>query len=282
MDNGSSYTDRRAKMLELRLQRVYRGAQKDLEQGFDRFLKRHMKKGTEMLKKLADGEITQQQYADWMRSQVAAGKKWQQQIDDATDRLKTANEKALRIVREEQLNVFTENANYEEYQIEKDYKGTIRFDIYDEQTVERLVDEKPELMPRKVLDGRKDKAWNQGVISNAMATSIVRGESIPEVARRLAHDTANTDMTAMVRYARTAMTAAQNAGRLETMHQAETLGIHVRKQWLATLDRRAIHTGCWTDRNRTLINHSKANTETLCIRETRQRTRQTSGIAAAH
>ena len=40
----------------------------------------------------------------------------------------------------------------------------------------------------------------------------------------------------MTRYARTAMTGAQNAGRIESMTQAAELGIFVRKQWMATLD----------------------------------------------
>ena len=45
-------------------------------------------------------------------------------------------------------------------------------------------------------------------------------------------------MKAMVRYARTAMTSAQNAGRMETLHRAKGMGIQCKKVWLATLDRR--------------------------------------------
>lgn len=238
MDYGSTYANRRIRMLELRLQRVYRGAQKDLEAEFDAFLKKHRTQGDIMLRKLTNGEITKKDYEKWMRTQVATGKEWQKKIDDATDLLKTANEKALAMVRDEQLNVFSETANHEAYQIEKDFKGTVSFEIYDQQTLELLVEEKPELMPRRIVDGRKDKAWNQGVISNALATAIVHGDSIRDLALRLSHDTANTDMKAMTRYARTAMTSAQNAGRMEAMHQAQSLGIKIQKEWLATLDSR--------------------------------------------
>ena len=39
-------------------------------------------------------------------------------------------------------------------------------------------------------------------------------------------------------YARTAITAAQNAGRIERLHEAEEMGIKVQKRWMATLDDR--------------------------------------------
>ena len=238
MDYGSRYTDKREKMLALRLQKVYLEARKEIEKRLDAFLNQHMETGTEMWRKVVAGEIEIDEYNQWMKRQVFIGKKWKGEIDHLTDMLKTTNEKALSVIRGEQYNVFSENANYEAYTFEKDLRGAISFDIYDEATVERLVDKKPELLPRKTINGKKDKAWNQGVISNAVTRAIIQGESIDKLAARLARDTASTDMRAMVRYARTAMTGAQNAGRIETMHRAEDMDIFVRKAWLATLDRR--------------------------------------------
>jgi len=236
MDYGSTYADRREKMLGLRLQKVYRESQKDLEKQLDEFLDQHRKAGAVMWKKLQEGEITQQEYHEWMKAQVFKGKQWRQKIDHMTDLLKTSNENALSIIRNEQYNVFSENANHEAFTIEKETTGAISFEIYDNSSLARLVRDKPELLPRKTINGRKDKAWNQGVIANAVARAIIQGDSIDKLARRISHDTANTDMKAMVRYARTAMTGAQNAGRIESMQQAEELGIQVRKGWLATLD----------------------------------------------
>lgn len=249
MDYGSRYADKREKILALRFQKIYLEAQKNLEEQFEAFLNLHRIKGTEMWQKLRDRDITQKEYSSWMRSQVLTGKEWQRRIDSATEMLAIANEKALSMVRGEQMNVFAENANYESYQIEKDFRGAVSFDIYDNATVDMLVNKKPELLPPPLYDAvqlvpekklirKKDRAWNQGVIANAVTQAIVQGESIPKLAMRLARDTANTNMKAMVRYARTAMTGAQNAGRIETMHRAQDMGINVRKQWLATLDRR--------------------------------------------
>jgi len=41
-----------------------------------------------------------------------------------------------------------------------------------------------------------------------------------------------------IRNARTAMTSAQNAGRIESYHYAQSIGISLKKEWLATLDNR--------------------------------------------
>ena len=44
-----------------------------------------------------------------------------------------------------------------------------------------------------------------------------------------------------IRTARTAITAAQNAGRLDTYRAAQDMGIKLKKQWMATLDNRTRH-----------------------------------------
>ena len=236
MDYGSRYADRKEKILALRLQKVYRETQKDLEDQLEAFLQQHKKEAAKQWDRLIAGEITQRDYHKWMQAQVFKGKEWRGKVDYMTDLLKTTNEAALSIIRNEQYSVFSENANYETYTIDKETRGSVSFEIYDSDTVERLIQEKPELLPRKTLNGRKDKAWNQGVISNAVTHTILQGESIDKLARRISHDTANTDMKAMTRYARTAMTGAQNAGRIESMTRATEMGIFVRKQWMATLD----------------------------------------------
>ena len=44
-----------------------------------------------------------------------------------------------------------------------------------------------------------------------------------------------------IRAARTAVTGAQNAGRLESYRAAEEMGIKLQKQWMSTLDNRTRH-----------------------------------------
>ena len=49
------------------------------------------------------------------------------------------------------------------------------------------------------------------------------------------------DRAAAVRNARTAMTSAQNAGRLASYRDARKLGVNVMAEWLATHDNRTRH-----------------------------------------
>lgn len=248
-DNGQRYTDRRQAVLHQRLQRVYRQSQKELEQKLESFVKKYEKRNQQKLQDLHAGIITEQEYKDWLSGQVFITNQWKAKVEEAAYTLLSSNEKSLTLIRDEQLNVFAENANYQAYMVEtivgahpetnKELKlGSVNFDIYDTATVDRLIKKRPELLPRKVVNGKKDTAWNKQIIWNTITQGIIQGESIPQIAKRMAHDVASTDMKAMVRYARTAMTGAQNAGRMETMHRAQNMGIRCQKQWLATLDGR--------------------------------------------
>lgn len=254
-DYGSQYADRRQKIIEWRLLKVYREAQKELQAKTDSFVRRTLKEERAKQKQVAAGIITEQEYKDWRIGREFAGKQWDSKVRMMTDTLFHYNERALDVIREEQFNVFAQNANFQAFNFEKDAKGGISFDIYDETTVERLIREKPELLPPKKVNGKKDRAWNQGIIANSVTQGILQGEGIPDIAKRIARDTASRNNKSMTRYARTAMTAAQNAGRLETMHRSKGMGIKVKKTWIATLD------------NRTRDAHAELDGETVDIDE---------------
>lgn len=236
MDWGSRYTEHRLKILDSKLRRVYRQAEKEIQGELDQFTEKKKKRNDLLLKKLDDGEITEQQYKDWLAGQAFMEKQWKMKQEQVTASLLHANEEALAIVRGEQLNVFAENANHQAYEIEQDFMGAYSFNIYDKKTVENLLTNDPELLPPRKINGRKDRAWNQGIINNCVTQGIIQGESIDKITKRIAKDTASKDMKAMRRYARTAMTSAQNAGRMEMLKRAHGMGIKVQKEWLATLD----------------------------------------------
>lgn len=50
-----------------------------------------------------------------------------------------------------------------------------------------------------------------------------------------------------IRTARTAVTGAQNGGRMDSYHAAEKMGIRMKKEWLATLDNRTRHAHAMLD-----------------------------------
>ena len=234
---GTKATKSTEDKLEAALKKVYGKAAKEIRKQLDALIAKY---GPEMKKLEMDfinGTISEQDLK-WLQAKTLQKKILAGKVDQLTGTLLEANQKAIGMVNGEQVSVFAENANYQAYQITQDAGMNLQFTVYDENTAEKLLKDKPELLPRKEVNGKKDKAWNRTKIANATLQAVVQGESIPKLARRIANDVAGTNMNAMVRYARTAMTAAQNAGRMETLHRAQGMGIKCRKQWLATLDAR--------------------------------------------
>ena len=224
--------------LERRIRAVYTEAQKDLQKKLDDYIVKFRAKDAQMRKDLAEQAITQKEYDEWRQGAIFQGKAWRARLKQVTDTLANANEESLRLVRGEQLNEFAEGMNHEQFVLAQNTGLSINFGIYDAETVGRLIREQPDLLPPKKLNRGKDERWNQKKVTGSVLQGIIQGESIDDIAKRIARDTAQQNSKAMIRYARTATTGAQNAGRMETMHRAHGMGINVRKRWLATLDSR--------------------------------------------
>lgn len=237
-DPGTREADAAQATLEKRMRAVYRWAQKEIIEKLDAHTKRMNAMDKVKRAQLAAGQITEKQYNDWLNGQVFRGKQWKDQVDSIAGTLLGANQQANAMIEGKKRAVFGENATYQAYKLEHDAGLDLSFNVYDSATVTRLLKDHPELLPRKVVNGKKDKAWNRHKIANAVTQGIIQGESIPQIAQRIAKQTSNENMTAMTRYARTAMTGAQNAGRMEMLHEAQDMGINVKKKWLATLDSR--------------------------------------------
>ena len=237
-DYGSKIADKAIDQTARKIRDVYKDAGYDLRDKFDAFLKRHKAKGAEMLKKLRDGEITQAEYHRWMRGQVFVGKQWERKIDQVSRIMDDANREAVMVVRQGSFDVFAENYNYAAYQLEKRVKGVVSFDLYNQESVARLVKKNPKMLPEWKINERKDYAWNRKKVENAITQGIIQGEGIDEITDRLSNSLITTNESKMRTFSRTAMTGAQNAGRLKQMEDAEEEGIKVKKKWVATLDNR--------------------------------------------
>ena len=237
-DPGTLATDEKVIKLGKELKKVYGEAEKEMQAKLKDLEKEFGIKVTEMADKLYNGEITKEAYDKWLQTQIMTKNIMKQKIDQLSGVMTNANKAALGIINGEQVSVFAENANYQAYQLTQDAGLNLMFSVYDENTAKKLIKEKPELLPRKEVNGKKDKAWNQKQIAGAVTQALIQGEAIPKLAKRIAMQTGETNMKAMLRYARTAMTSAQNSGRMEMLHQAQGMGIKCKKRWLATLDQR--------------------------------------------
>jgi SPP1 gp7 family putative phage head morphogenesis protein len=217
---------------------VYKEAAKDIEKKISAYTSRFNAQSLVMAKLYKNGEITQGAYQDWITRRVFTGDLWNKRLTQVTDTLRDVNQQALNIIHGEQMKVFAENYNFTQYGLDKEAGMNLAFSIYDTHSVERLIRDNPELLPRRIVDGEKDAAWNKSIISNCIAQGIIQGESIPQIVKRMSRQIEDSDRKSMTRYARTAMTCAQNSGRMEMLRDSKKMGIKVKKCWLATLDKR--------------------------------------------
>lgn len=230
--------DEAVEKLRGRIEATYAQAARELQAKLRDHLARSAATSERLKADVAAGRMSKKDYQDWLRMRTLDSDRWQQQIDEAASILTEADRKAAEMINGAALDVFAANANETAVQMTEDANGGISFTLYDSSTVQRLVEQEPELMMRREIDGRKADAWHVREISNAVTQAIIQGESIAELSARIARDTGISAGRSSMLYARTCMTSAQNAGRIDRMHQAQHMGIKVRKVWLSCGDDR--------------------------------------------
>lgn len=235
-DLGTVYTDKQIAKVEKRINTVYSEPARDIEKKMNGFTERHKVKAAKYAQQVADGKITQAQYDAWMRGQVFQGKQWQAKRDQILGVIHDSNGVAARMVSGSTYGVFSFNSNYMAYRIEQKAGVNFGFGLYDTATVTRMIKGEPQLLPKYNLNKAKDYIWNEKKLNNAVTQGIIQGESLDDISERIAESLSTQNNNTMKTFARTAMTGAQNAGRLMRMHEAKSLGINVKKQWMATLD----------------------------------------------
>lgn len=243
-DQGHIETERILRETEADVRRVYRQAVDETQKKLEDYLRRFEVKDNVKREQLARGEITAKEYADWKKGQILIGQRWEEMRDTLAQDLHNSNTIARSIVQGHIPEAYAVNHNYATFQIEKGSMLDTSYTLYDRQTVERIIRDQPELLPppgkdlQKRIAANKDIAWQRGQIQSVTLQSILQGESIPKMARRIAREMGETNYESAVRYARTAITGAQNAGRVDAYKRAEEMGIDLEQEWLATLDKR--------------------------------------------
>lgn len=222
--------------LSEQLRETYTQAAREVKKKTDDFWAKHKAKAERMLKQVEAGKISMDDYKDWLNGQVFIGKRWKEKLDDITQTYVDADEKARQIINNTDKNVFVRFANSTAKDIEK--KVGISFELYDKHTVERLLKKKPKLLPEWKINEPKDYRWNKKRVQNTITQGIIQGESIPDIGKRLTQELTASNARHMELFARTAVTGAQNAGRMDMLHRAQKEGVVVKKKWLAAHDAR--------------------------------------------
>lgn len=249
-DAAHLQTDKELAKLEKRIAKIYKEAADDLQSTIDDYFAKFAKRDEKQKARLDAGEITEQEYKQWRLAQMGRGERFKALQSRVAERYTEANETAVRYVNDATPGIYSLNRNYSAYTIEK-VAGNVGFDLWDEQTVRRLIVDNPEVMPyyppEKALNRGIDLAYGKKQISASVTSSILQGKSIPGIAKDLQTRMSDMNKSSAVRTARTAVTGAQNAGRMDSYVAAEKMGVKVRKEWLATIDGRTRHSHAMLD-----------------------------------
>jgi len=183
-----------------------------------------------------EGKYTKEEFEAWYRAQIGRGERWAEMREQMTDRMVNANEVAAAYVNDKTPGIYTLNHNYSLYQIEG--ASNVSFSLLDENTIKRLMEEKNHVNFKVMkVDRKRDYAWNQKRINNALNQGILQGESPYKIADRFL-EVMGANKKAAIRNARTAFTSAQNGGRMDSYEKAAAMGIEIEKEWIATSDSR--------------------------------------------
>lgn len=247
-DKGHMETEALLRALEKRIAAEYRKANREITRKVNAYMSEFKRKDKEWREKLENGDITEAEYKAWQTGQVMIGKRWEEMRHTLAQDYANTNDLAKQMAFDSMPDVYALNHNYATFEVEKGGKVDTSYTLYDRPTVERLIRDDPKLLPdprpgsplAQKLAKHKELRWEEQHVQSVVLQSILQGESLEETAKRF------TQLTEMnyrqsVRYARTATTGAQNAGRVDGYKRAEKLGVDMKQIWLATLDSRTRH-----------------------------------------
>lgn len=248
------WTDKELEALERRISAVYKEAEKELTKEVNEYFAKFKVRDKEMKDLVDSGEMTNADYIKWRSTQMGRGQRFEALRDKVAERYTKANEVTNAYVNDATPSIYSLNRNYEAYTIEKTV-GSCDFTLWDESTVRRLLVEEPDLMPyyppERALQRGIDLAYGKDQITKRVTSGIIRGISPGKIANELMAGITTMNRESAVRAARTGITAAENAGRLDSWRAAENKGITIRRRWVCTKDAR------------TRMSHGKADGQTV-------------------
>lgn len=242
-DEAHERTDEILEKTQEKIARIYAQAYTEVQQKLEKYYDRLDVKRERKEEQLANGEITQEQFTQWLYGQMCIGERWQEMRDTLAQDLVNVNSIARSVIMESVPEVYALNHNYATFQVERDSLVDTSYTLYNRQTVEYLMRDDQILLPfpttgsprDKELRERADLIWNRQHLSNAITQGVLQGESIPQISKRL-EKVVGMDKVAATRNARTMMTGAQNKGRQDAYDDLKSKGIELAEKWLATLD----------------------------------------------
>lgn len=246
MDAAHDKTDKILSVLEQRIKDTYTRSQAEISESWRRYMDEVDVRVKKLHKAVSDAEDDEQrakalaEYKRVVRNATLTNERYAAMVQETSERLSHVNEIALVCVNGELPKIYTLNYNETNNGIANAVNG-YSFTLLDENTVRNLIESDETLLPLRHLDLAADMRWNTKKINAEVLQGIIQGESVADIASRFERITDMNSVSAL-RNARTAVTGAENKGRMDGYTQAKMLGVKLKKRWMSALDGRTRHT----------------------------------------
>ena len=239
-DQAHDFAERKIAEFQAEVRETYQQAQADAQEALSRFLKRFEKEDERQREKVKAGELSEADYKAWRKGKILRSRQLSSTLDQVSQAMTEANQVAVAALRGKLPEVYAENANFAAFQVCEASGLDLAFSLVDAPTVQHMLTAGEALFSVPALDVAKDVAWNRRLMASQLTQGVLLGESIPKMARRVQSVT-GSNITTATRTARTAVTGAENAGRVSSYERARDMGISLKQEWVATLDGRTRH-----------------------------------------
>ena len=214
-DKAHAWTDRELKRLEKKINAEYTKAYKEMKAQM-----------SEIAAKLAANPNMS------LQQKMAAMNKYnrlENLCGQMAETLKDTNATAQRFVSQSMQNVYKTNYNF--------VADQLGFSILDNTAVKNMLTGEVNPFAKLSISAGKDKAAIMRKLQSEMTTAILKGESIPNIAKRL-KTVAESYLGDTVRIARTETTRIENSARQSVGDEGVKKGFNMWKRWSATGDER--------------------------------------------
>lgn len=244
-DRSHILTDKELEKMERHLSGIYRRAEKEVGKKWRAYLEEVDKE----IKPLQDAYEAAKKTGDSAEIKKAgralAAKKRERTITDEHYRRLTkqlageisdVNKTAAAYINGKLPEVYALNYN----EVGNGIAGSVSgysFELVDASTVKNLATTDNTLLPYKYIDKKKDVRWNTQKINSEVLQGILQGDSVDKIADRF-QSVLDMNETSAIRNARTAVTGAENKGRMDMLRDAAEKGVITHKIWMAAIDAR--------------------------------------------
>lgn len=235
-DLAHALADKELEEIEKRIREIYQRANREVKEKAAAYFKEFRELDQAKRDLVKARELSAKQYQKWRTAEITKGKRWNVLKEQTARTMNEANIVASNYANNSLPKVYAANYNQMAKGLNQQVSG-ISFELTNPNTIRNLATKDKTLLPYKKVNGRKDIRWNTQKVNSEILQGIIQGDSIDDLVGRLSHVTSMNEASA-IRNARTAVTSAENKGRMDMIHDAEDAGVRTKKVWLSVHDKR--------------------------------------------